>query len=404
MKYIMGLDIGISSVGWAVINDEKHRIEDLGVRLFSAAEKPKDGGPINAERRIARGLRRRLKRRRVRMDKIKELFVKYELISEEEKDKLYILNSEDIDTWQLRSEGLDRKLNPREWTRALTAIAKRRGYQSNRKNEADLDKTGESKKILNAIKLNKAYMTEKGYRTVGEMFAKDERYQEHKRNKHGDYSNCIDRSELEEEVIILFDCQRKYENEYTSVEFEKEFLEVFRYQKGFMSAELMEKMIGKCTLEKEEPRVSKNTWSFERFMLLQKVNNLSYESKDGKVYLLPEERKKIIHLAYEIKSGIKYSRIKKELKLPDDAKFVGLNYFVKGKKNKDGSYERPTDEEIIKRTEDTVFVKLPGYHEIKDALVSKGLIDSFEKISMNHDLMDEIAKELTLNKTSVAIE
>ena len=113
MKYSLGLDIGISSIGWAVVNLEKNRIEDLGVRLFTSAERPKDGGAINEKRRLARGLRRRLKRRRVRMNKIKELFVKYEIISKDETERLYVLSNEDIDTWQLRAEGLDRKLTPR---------------------------------------------------------------------------------------------------------------------------------------------------------------------------------------------------------------------------------------------------------------------------------------------------
>lgn len=58
-KYVLGLDIGIKSIGWAVINLDKKRIEDLGVRLFPPAERPKDGGAINEERRLARGLRRR---------------------------------------------------------------------------------------------------------------------------------------------------------------------------------------------------------------------------------------------------------------------------------------------------------------------------------------------------------
>lgn len=34
MRYTIGLDIGIASVGWAVINEDKSRIEDLGVRVF----------------------------------------------------------------------------------------------------------------------------------------------------------------------------------------------------------------------------------------------------------------------------------------------------------------------------------------------------------------------------------
>ena len=119
MKYSLGLDIGISSIGWAVVNLEKNRIEDLGVRLFTSAERPKDGGAINEKRRLARGLRRRLKRRRVRMNKIKELFVKYEIISKDETERLYVLSNEDIDTWQLRAEGLDRKLTPRECWRLM---------------------------------------------------------------------------------------------------------------------------------------------------------------------------------------------------------------------------------------------------------------------------------------------
>lgn len=75
MKYVIGLDLGISSIGWAVVNKDKKRIENLGVRLFPAGEKPKDGGSLNENRRLARGGRRRVSRRRVRMRKIKELLV-----------------------------------------------------------------------------------------------------------------------------------------------------------------------------------------------------------------------------------------------------------------------------------------------------------------------------------------
>ena len=43
--YALGLDIGIGSVGWAVLrnqpNGEPDRIQDLGVRIFDKAEQPK---------------------------------------------------------------------------------------------------------------------------------------------------------------------------------------------------------------------------------------------------------------------------------------------------------------------------------------------------------------------------
>ena len=40
MKYIIGLDIGIGSVGWAVVRNEDDckRLEDFGVRIFESGE------------------------------------------------------------------------------------------------------------------------------------------------------------------------------------------------------------------------------------------------------------------------------------------------------------------------------------------------------------------------------
>lgn len=68
MRYTIGLDIGISSVGWAVINNEQNRIEDLGVRIFKIAEEP-DGKLLNLSRRKARNTRTRLRRKKIRMIK-----------------------------------------------------------------------------------------------------------------------------------------------------------------------------------------------------------------------------------------------------------------------------------------------------------------------------------------------
>ena len=402
MKYSMGLDIGIASIGWAVVNLDKNRIEDLGVRLFSSAERPKDGGAVNEKRRTARGLRRRLKRKRIRMNKIKELFVKYGLMTKEETERLYVLTNEDIDTWQLRAEGLDRKLTPREWARILTSIAKRRGYKSNRKTENNSDEGG---KILKSIALNRQYMESRGYRTVGEMFAKDEKYTDAKRNKNGQYNNCIDRKELEHEIEVLFDCQKKYENQYTTDQFKSEFLQVFNYQKDFMTPELMQKMIGKCTFEKDEPRASKNSWTFERAMLLQKINNLAYEIDQKKIFVTEEQKKKIIELAYKTKSGVKYKKIRSELKIPDDAVFIGLNYYCKPIKNKEtGEYERPTADEIKAKTEETIFVKVNGYHEIKTAFERANSIEEFERLcKYETKKLDDISEELTRNKTDIEI-
>lgn len=74
LNYAIGLDIGITSVGWAVINLDLNRIEDLGVRIFNAAEN-KDGSSLALPRRIARGRRRLLRRRVYRLKRVRRLIV-----------------------------------------------------------------------------------------------------------------------------------------------------------------------------------------------------------------------------------------------------------------------------------------------------------------------------------------
>lgn len=73
MNLVLGLDIGIASVGWCVLDEGRKKIAGLGVRVFPVAENPKDGAPLALPRRLARSARRRLKRRRERLDSIRGL-------------------------------------------------------------------------------------------------------------------------------------------------------------------------------------------------------------------------------------------------------------------------------------------------------------------------------------------
>lgn len=66
IEKILGLDIGISSLGWAVINYDKEKKENnkiikSGVRIFTVAENPKTGESLALPRRNARGARRTIK-------------------------------------------------------------------------------------------------------------------------------------------------------------------------------------------------------------------------------------------------------------------------------------------------------------------------------------------------------
>lgn len=393
MKYTIGLDIGIASVGWAVVNNDANRIENLGVRIFKKAEEP-DGKALNLARREARGTRRRIRRRATRMKKVKGLMIKYHLISGEELNDLYILGNEDIDVWKLREIGLERCLNRKEWARVLTSIAKRRGYKSNRKIDEEDKEVG---KLSKGTIENKKILEEKGYRTIGEMFYKDEKFRENKRNKAGEYNNTVLRNMLIDEVNILFDKQRQFGSTYANEEFQREYIDIITYQKPYITPELLEKMLGKCTFEKDEPRAPKNSYTFERFMLLQKVNNLTiYNEHKEKNEISPEQREEIIKMAYT-QSEIKYSQLRKKLALTDKMKFADLNYHQIKKQ------EILPEEDIIKNIENKKFVKLEGWHKIRLALKSNNCEDKFEFIKQNPELQNIIADALVRNKTDDTI-
>ncbi len=76
----LGLDIGIASVGWAVLTPQ--HILDLGVRAFDKAETADRGESLNLTRRMARLTRRRLRRRAWRLTKLGRLLKREGLLAE----------------------------------------------------------------------------------------------------------------------------------------------------------------------------------------------------------------------------------------------------------------------------------------------------------------------------------
>ena len=75
----IGLDIGTSSVGWSII-DDNYNIIDMGVRLFDDPANPKDGKLENVNRREARHVRRLYSRRKIRKNKLEEILINNNLV------------------------------------------------------------------------------------------------------------------------------------------------------------------------------------------------------------------------------------------------------------------------------------------------------------------------------------
>ncbi len=398
MRYTLGLDIGISSIGWAVLQNmpdgEPFKIEDLGVRIFEKAEQPKTGASLALPRREARSARRRLRRRRHRKERIKNLLQETGCICRDELESLLSNSGFEKDVYVLRAEGLDRLLVPEEWARVLLHLTQRRGYRSNSTAEAAKDQeSGDVKKALSA---NQALMATKNYRTVGEMFCLDEKFQmtgpdgqswRMTRNAPGDYSFTVTRDMVEAEAHALFAAQRQHGNPFASEETEGRYCEILLSQRNFdagpggNSPFQQGDRRGTCTFEPEELRAFKACYTFEYFKLLQDLNHIRILSGGrSSRALTANERERLTALAMK-NANLHYGHLRKELALGEEERFNKVRYHT------------DTADEAEKKTR---FQEMQSYHKLRKALdaLGKGSISSF-----SHDQLDATATILSLFKS-----
>lgn len=375
VPYTLGLDIGMASVGAACLAED--HILGLHVRAFNKAEEDKNGDPLNLTRRLARGTRRRLRRRAFRLLRLVRLFKRVGMLDQADPSEFAL--AQEVSTWTLRAEGLDRLLTAQEWASVLYHIVKHRGFQSNRKSEAKADeKAGQ---MLSGVSANQQRMTEKGYRSIGEMVAKDEHFEHSKRNKGGDYSHTFARDDLANELHLLFANQRQFASQFAGQEIEEKVHELLMARKPTLSGADLLKMIGYCTFEPHEFRAPKASHSAERFVWYTKLNNLRIVEAGESKPLSEEQRAMLIELPFE-QASLKYSQVRKKLKLADTAKFNGLSY-------------RPDDK---KDPESVILFEAKAFHKLRKAYEDAGLSDVWQNDKSNHARLDELAYAQTVYK------
>ena len=167
---IFGIDGGIASIGWAVldIDDVAASIVAAGVRTFDAPETDKERTPTNAVRRLH--LRRTcatLACRRQRMASIRLLLQQQRIVAECE--ARCIENSQASTRGVCVLQGLEKPLSGIEMAVALGHMARHRGFRSNAKREARANAADETSKMKKAIEATRERLGQ--WQTVGQMFA-----------------------------------------------------------------------------------------------------------------------------------------------------------------------------------------------------------------------------------------
>lgn len=411
IRYVLGLDIGIASVGWAVLlldgEDNVCGIVRAGVHTFDEVTVGKEKITATANRRGYRSGRRLVRRKAHRIQRVKSLLQEMNIVSKKDMDEYYSGAVEDV--YFLRWAAIQDEpvyiLNNRELAQLLIYFAKHRGYKSTAVHEQEDE---DDKKVLSAISENKKYMHEHGYRTAGEMIYKDAKFRQKRcgsseenellvaRNSEGNYSNSISRDLLVEEVRIIFEKQRELGNTLATKELEERFLSIMQSQRNYdegpgegspYGGNLIEKMVGECTFEKGEKRACKASYTSERFVLLEKINHLLICTADGNERPLNEDEKSaVIKLAYKTKV-VKYNAIRKELKLDLEERFGGLTY----SKVNNGDFKQ----RILDTEKKSDFISLKYWHEVKDIL-NLSYKDLTEE---QKQLMDSVGKVLTYYKS-----
>ncbi|MCC6870378.1 MAG: type II CRISPR RNA-guided endonuclease Cas9 [Burkholderiales bacterium] len=398
---VFGFDIGIASVGWAVLAED--RIVALGVRTFDKAETPKEGAPLNLVRRTARLTRRRLRRRAWRLKKLARTLKRHGVIPTTGQfgpDHPYVGS-----LWHVRVAGLDRRLDPDEWARVLYHICKHRGFHwSSRAEEqkASQDTKGEAGKVKAGLADSARRMTARGYRTAAEMVLHD--FPDAQRNKRGEYTKALARTLIADELALLFSRQRELGNPFSAKHLELEVLGngdrrsgLFWSQKPPLAGSALLQMLGRCTFERDEYRAPKASFTAERHVWLTRLNNLRI-IVDGRTRPLNDcEREVALPLPYVYDSPLSYGRLRTELVnkglLPESFRFAGLPDPVAHRKAGVG----PKD------PESAILVKLPGWHELRLTFKRAGFTGEWQQVSGDAlagkpEALDSIAWVLSVYK------
>ena len=316
---ILGVDGGIASVGWAVMDAPEAegldgRIIACGSRCFDAPETDKERTPTNQIRRQKRGMRRVIKRRRLRMNAVRGLFVAHGLLSDTGRDALRL----GVNPWQARAEGLVRALSGTELAAALGHIAAHRGFRSNSKRDRGANAADESAKMLKAIAATRERLGQ--YATVGAMFAADPAFVERKRNRGGDFSRSVLRDDHAAEVQTLFAAQRRLGSELATTTLEAEFAETAFFQRPLQDSDIL---VGACPFEPDQKRAARRGYSFELFRFLSRLNTLKLVWRGGERRISQEELV-IVAGDFGKTKKISFTALRKALEIDPSVSFDGI--------------------------------------------------------------------------------
>jgi CRISPR-associated endonuclease Csn1 len=353
-KKILSLDLGITSIGYSILEEmdnDRYTLIDYGVSMFDKAT-DKDGKSKKLLHSASKSSTNLKKLRKERKQNLARLFEKYKFGSateflKQEKKNIY------IDKWYLRAEkAFTEQLNINEFFTILYLIAKHRGYKSldtddlledllielgfdieEKKTNKD-DEKGQIKKALQGIERLKEESPEK---TVARIIYEVEIKKDNPTfRNHDNYNYMIRREYIREEINMLVLSQKEFglfDDDFDTKIFIKELIETIDDQKD-SSNNLS--LFGNCEYYPKHKVAHQYSLLSDIFKMYQSVANITF----GKTKITKEQIKFIADWFFKkIENGkniseIKYQDIRTILKLSDEVKIFGKEDYRLDKKGK----------------------------------------------------------------------
>lgn len=313
-KYLLGLDIGSNSVGWAVIRDGDVSGDDerivAGARVFQEGVAQMNTGkeqPRGQQRRETRSARRTHQRRSRRKRKLLVILQVHGLLPREPEPLKEVMA---FDPYPLRARALDEALDPHQLGRAISHLCQRRGFKSNRKAPGDSD--GKVAKETAALQEE---IEQANCRTLGEYLyklASDAQPGERVRNRY------TLRAMYDREFEAIWESQRRFHADLLTDEAHDAAKEAIFFQRP---VKWDTDTIGECELEPDELRCARAHWYGQQFRMLQEIAHLRVIDPLEEERPLTDQERETLISALGGKKEMKFDKVKELLGFTDSYTF-----------------------------------------------------------------------------------
>lgn len=310
MKKVLGLDLGVGSIGWCLIEKDDDntpkRIIRMGSRIVPISSDEETGYTKgnaiskNADRTAKRTARKCYDRYQLRRQALVNLIKRLYMLPNKE----LMLEQTPLEIWQKRADAASKEITLEALGRVLLHINQKRGYKHSRLSNADRKETAYVQEVNSRYDELKA----EGL-TIGQHFAAKLKENEQTSNDGKKYYNyrikeqVYPRHAYEEEVKKILEIQSQFHADVLTPDVCREIMDIIFYQRDLKSCK---NLVSLCEFESHTiikdgkeitigPKVAPRTSPLAQLSsILETSNNITIRNRrNDELYISPEQRKAI---------------------------------------------------------------------------------------------------------------